>query len=124
LLLLVDDNETILETYKALLEAGGYQVTTAQRGDEAIHLAQLIHPALIMIDIQMPGMDGLAVLRQLRASRNADVATVPILALTALAMPGDRQRCLDAGADDYLSKPVAIATLMETISTLLQRRRA
>lgn len=119
LILLADDNETMLDVYKNYLQAGGCQVVTAQRGSEAVRLAETIHPALILMDIQMPGMDGLAAIRRLRSSSDASVASVPIVALTALAMPGDRDRCLAAGADDYLSKPVPLPKLVETIRNLL-----
>ncbi len=120
LILLADDNETMGETYKAYLEACGCQVATAQRGSEAVRTAETMHPALILMDIQMPGMDGLAAIRRLRASREAGVARTPIVALTALALPGDRERCLEAGADEYLSKPVPLSRLAQLISTLLK----
>ena len=121
LILLADDNETTGETYKAYLEARGCRVATAQRGSEAVRLAEVAHPALILMDIQMPGMDGLTAIRRLRASRDQDVAATPIVALTALALPGDRERCLEAGADEYLSKPVPLSMLVEVISALLKR---
>ena len=124
LILLADDNDTMVELYKTFLEASGCHVVTAQRGSEAVRLAELMHPALILMDIQMPGMDGLAAIRRLRSSREAAVASVPIISLTALAMPGDRERCLEAGADEYLSKPIALPKLAAAVSTLLKRRGA
>ena len=71
------------------------------------------------MDIQMPVLDGLEAIRQLRA--NPDLHAMPIIALTALAMPGDRERCLAAGADEYMSKPFAIRELLTTMAALLQR---
>jgi CheY-like chemotaxis protein len=71
------------------------------------------------MDIQMPEMDGLEAIRSLRI--DADLATIPIIALTALAMPGDRERCLEAGANDYLSKPVNLKKLVKAIQTYLDR---
>jgi signal transduction histidine kinase len=119
LILLADDNETMLELYRNYLEAAGFRVISAQRGSEAIRLAETMQPALILMDIQMPGMDGLAAIRRLRSSQVEGVARTPIIALTALAMPGDRERCLAAGADDYLSKPIPLAHLVTVINGYL-----
>jgi CheY-like chemotaxis protein len=95
-------------------------VTVARNGREAIVSAQEERPDIILMDIQMPGMDGLEAIRRLRAEPG--MGQVPILAVTALAMPGDRERCLAAGADGYLAKPVSFRTLVATIET--HRRRA
>ena len=115
-LLLVDDNEATLLALAGLLEAQGYQVHTARSGPDAIAQTQAHPPHAILLDIQMPGMDGLEVMRRLRA--NPDQPQVPIIALTALAMPGDRDRCLQAGANAYLSKPVRLKELVRTIQDL------
>jgi len=115
LILLADDNEMTIESYREFLEASGYGVAVARRGSEATHLAEELKPALILMDIQMPGMDGLVAMRRIRASTTPGVANTPIIALTALAMPGDRERCLEAGADGYLSKPVHLKELLTSI---------
>jgi CheY-like chemotaxis protein len=94
-----------------LLQAQAYQVLTAADGVEALRLAHEKHPALILMDIQMPGLSGLEVIRRLRA--DAAFARTPVIALTALVMPGDRERCLEAGANDYLSKPIDIVRLLQ-----------
>ena len=119
LILLVDDNELNIHTYTDYLQIKGYRVIMARHGSEAIQAAQALKPDLILLDIQMPGMDGLEVTRRLRAATDAAVTATPIIALTALAMPGDRERCLAAGANDYLSKPVNFHRLIQAIETQL-----
>ena len=79
--------------------------------------AQALRPALVLVDIQMPHVDGLTLIRQMRA--DAALAATPIIALTALAMPSDRDRCLEAGANDYLSKPVKFDDMLRAMSALL-----
>ncbi|NTU79337.1 MAG: response regulator [Chloroflexales bacterium] len=118
--LLADDNEETLETLADYLRAKGYVVLLARNGREAIVQAQEERPDVILMDIQMPGMDGLEAIRRLRAE--AALAQVPIIAVTALAMPGDRERCLEAGADAYLAKPIHLRTLMATMEAQRQQR--
>jgi CheY-like chemotaxis protein len=90
----------------------------AAHGQEAITKAMETSPVIILMDIQMPHMDGLEATRRLRAT--PEFATVPIIALTAFAMPGDRERCLEAGVSGYMSKPVHLRKLHEMISDLLK----
>jgi PAS domain S-box-containing protein len=116
-ILLVDDNLTTLETLSDYLEAKGYQVILAYDGTQAIEKTIEEHPDLILMDIQMPCMDGLEAVRRIRAK--AEVGATPIIALTALAMPGDRERCLEAGVNDYLSKPVNLKRLKAAIEGLV-----
>ena len=87
----------------------------------AIEIAQSQHPDVILMDIQMPDLDGYAAIGQLR--QIPECATMPIIALTALAMPLDRQKCLDAGADRYVTKPVKLSQLVATIEQLLHGDR-
>jgi CheY-like chemotaxis protein len=96
------------------LEIQGYQVSLARNGIEAVQLAKQQKPDLILMDIQMPEMDGLEATRRIRTE--ADLDTIPIVAITALAMPGDREQCLAAGATDYLTKPVSLKKLASIIS--------
>src|SRR5207249_4221254 len=96
----------------------GLEVVVARNGAEALERADDAKPALILMDIQMPGMDGLEAIQRIRANRTLE--TVPIIALTALAMLGDRERCLAAGADEYLTKPVSLKGLVTTIEADLQ----
>ncbi|MCB8942988.1 MAG: GAF domain-containing protein [Ardenticatenaceae bacterium] len=114
-ILLAEDNDVARSFLTDYLEDSGYQVTSARNGQEALARAQQNPPDIILMDIQMPGMDGLEAIRQLRTEYTT--ATIPIIALTALAMPGDEDRCLQAGANSYLSKPVRLAQLLEAIET-------
>jgi CheY-like chemotaxis protein len=116
-ILLVEDNEANILTIGEYLEAHGYKIIKANDGLEAIEKAQEFSPDIILMDIQIPVMDGLEATRRLRA--DVRFASTPIIALTALAMPGDRERCLEAGANEYMSKPVSLKGLLGTIRTFL-----
>jgi CheY-like chemotaxis protein len=116
--LLVEDNEVNIKALVGYLKALSYQVVIARNGLEAIGQADTVCPDIILMDIQMPEMDGLEATRRLRAMPTH--ATPPIIALTALAMPGDRERCIAAGASDYLTKPVSLRGLVEVIEGLLR----
>lgn len=118
LLLLAEDNEANIATLSSYLKATGYRLVVAKDGASAIALAQSESPDLILMDIQMPGMDGLEAMRQIRSYPH--LAKIPIIALTALAMAGDREKCLEAGANDYISKPVKLRQLTATIQHLLE----
>lgn len=118
-ILVVDDNEVTLETISDFLAVQKFQVWSARSGMEALDQASQTHPDLILMDIQMPGMDGLETIRRIRAHADSQVARTPIIALTALAMPGDREMCMEAGANEYLTKPVQLKQLAETIRAML-----
>jgi signal transduction histidine kinase/ActR/RegA family two-component response regulator len=115
--LVVDDTQSFLTAARDYLELRGYAVSTAAGGSEAIACAQAQRPDLILMDIQMPGMDGLTVTRTLR--EDPSMAQIPVIALTALAMPGDRERCLAAGMVDYCSKPISLQQLSEVVARYL-----
>jgi PAS domain S-box-containing protein len=116
-ILLAEDNVVSSDMLQDYLQNHGYQVLVARDGLDAVMQTQAAKPALILMDIQMPGMDGLEAIQRIRA--DTDLSATPIIALTALAMPGDRERCLQAGADDYLAKPVRLRELLATIATYL-----
>ncbi|MGE5655980.1 MAG: PAS domain S-box protein [Actinomycetota bacterium] len=118
LILLAEDNEANIMSLSSYLEAKGYRLLVAKNGETAIALAQSKLPDLILMDIQMPGIDGFEAMRRIRADEQ--LATIPIIALTALAMSGDRERCLAAGANDYLSKPIKLKQLLLTLQNLLK----
>ncbi len=111
--LLAEDDEANLVATSEYLQAKGYRVIVARDGSAAIERAREDQPDVILMDIRMPGMDGLEAIRRIRA--DVDLARVFIIALTALAMPGDRECCLTAGADEYVSKPVTLRSLIEVI---------
>lgn len=118
--LLAEDNEANITTLLGFLEAHSFQVMIARTGLEAIQMAKQHQPDIILMDIQMPEMDGLEAIRQIRGE--IQTSSIPIIALTALAMPGDSERCLSAGANDYLAKPVKLKQLFERIIQLLPQR--
>jgi len=117
LVLLAEDNKANILTIGDYLETHGYQLVVAHDGLEALARAEEHQPNVILMDIQMPVLDGLEAMRRLRADQR--FASTPIIALTALAMPGDRERCLEAGANEYMSKPVSLKRLVEKIQELL-----
>jgi PAS domain S-box-containing protein len=119
LILLAEDNEITLTTLSDLLRSRSFRVVVARNGEEAIEQARKTCPALVVMDIQMPGMDGLEAIRRIRAE--AELAAIPIIALTALAMPSDRERCLAAGANDYMSKPLSLGKLVKAVENQLAK---
>ena len=119
LIMLAEDNESSINIVSDYLLARGYRLVVARNGEEAIHRVTEEKPDLILMDVHMPVMDGLEAIRCIHA--DTDSADIPIIALTALAMPGDRERCLEAGADEYISKPASLKFLVKTIEAQLER---
>lgn len=117
-ILLAEDNMENISAVSRYLEAKGYHIVVARNGDAAVEMASSCSPDVILMDIQMPGMNGLDAIQHIRAS--SQLVDVPIIALTALAMSGDRQRCLEAGATEYLSKPASLKHLQTMIQDLLK----
>ena len=103
-ILVVDDNPDNLELTKVLLECEGWEVRTAEDAEQALNTLAAYHPALILMDVQLPGMDGLELTRRLRA--DPAFKDVIIVALTAYAMKGDEENARAAGCDGYISKPI------------------
>ena len=118
-ILIAEDNEANTISVTSYLQAKGYYCVIAQNGQEAIALARIHHPQLILMDIQMPEMDGITATKQIR--NEPILADIPIIALTALAMTGDREKCLEAGANDYLSKPYQLKYLAKVIEDLIAK---
>jgi len=118
LILLAEDNAANIATFTSYLEAKGYRILLATDGQQAIDLAKAEHPDLILMDIQMPVMDGMEAIKLIRLDPN--LADIPIIALTALAMEGDREKCLEAGANEYLTKPIKLKALADTIQAILK----
>lgn len=117
-ILLAEDNTANIITINSYLEAKGFRLLLAKDGKEAIDLIKFEHPDVVVMDIQMPGMGGIEAMQLIR--QNPDLKDIPIIALTALAMKGDRERCLEAGANAYLSKPVRLKELAVTIQQFLK----
>jgi CheY-like chemotaxis protein len=118
-ILIVDDNPVNLKLARVLLAGVGYDARTASDAEEALEMLRDFRPRLILMDIQLPGMDGLELTRRLKA--NPETRGIVVLALTAYAMKGDDKRTLEAGCDGYISKPVDTRTLPATITEYLNR---
>ena len=116
-ILLVEDTDAVVMMLKDYLEKSGYHMIVARDGLEGIIQAKRLHPDLILMDVMMPGMDGLEATRKIR--NEPDIADIPIIGLTALAMSSDRERCLAAGMNDYMSKPIMLNELVAVIQSHL-----
>jgi len=116
-ILIVEDNSANLELVRYLLEFHGYATLAAGDGEDAVRIAKAERPDLILCDLQIPVMDGYEVLRELRGS--AEFAAIPIIAVTALSMPGDRDKTRAAGFDGYFSKPITPETFVADIEQFL-----
>jgi CheY-like chemotaxis protein len=117
--LLVEDNRVNQRVALRMLERRGFHVTIAGTGIEAVRLAAAERFDAILMDVQMPEMNGLDATRAIRALPRPESSGVPIIAMTAHAMAGDRERCLEAGMDDYLTKPIQPEALFATLGTAL-----
>ena len=117
-ILIVDDNSTNMKLVRILLAGEGYDVRTAADAEEALNVLKEFYPRLILMDVQLPGIDGLELTRRLKS----DPATqdIMILGLTAYAMKGDKERILAAGCDGYIPKPIDTRTLPELVAGYLQ----
>jgi two-component system, cell cycle response regulator DivK len=112
-ILVVEDNQKNMKLFRDVLQAKGYRTLEATTGAEAVELAVDHGPDLVLMDIQLPDIDGVEALGRLRANKRT--ASIPVLALTAQAMAGDRERFLAAGFDGYISKPVDIVGFVDTV---------
>jgi len=112
-ILIIEDNDQNLYMMTFLLKAHGFEIIAARDGKSGVALANQINPAVILLDIQLPGMDGYAVAAALRSTTGLE--RVPIVAVTSFAMLGDREKILSAGASDYIEKPINPDTFVEQI---------
>ena len=117
-ILLVEDNDSSREMLTRRLQKHGYEVTTATNGQEALDMIRREAPDVILLDMSLPVMDGWAAVRELRA--DAAIRHVPVIALTAHAAREDRERAIEAGCDDYETKPVDMPRLLSTIERWLE----
>ena len=118
-LLLVEDNEMNRDMLSRRLERKGYEVVIAVDGQAGVEMAKAEQPALILMDMSLPVLDGWEATRQLKA--DPDTSAIPVIALTAHAMSGDREKALEAGCDDYNTKPIELPRLLEKIGKLLPK---
>ena len=117
--LVVEDNDMNMQLVEYLLEEGGYQIVKAASGEDALSIARGGEPVdLILMDIHLPGIDGLSVVSEMKSDERTKA--IPILALTAHAMRGDRDRFLEAGCDGYISKPIDVKTFLSSIEQYIR----
>ena len=117
LILVVEDNDKNRKLVRAVLTFKGYDIIEAETGEEGVRLAQERHPSLILMDIRLPGIDGIEALRQLRAEEAT--REIPIMAMTASVMTADRQKITDAGFDAFQSKPLKVSGFIAAVERLL-----
>ena len=115
-ILVVEDNPKNLKLVRDVLTYAGYEVIEATSGEDGVRLAQESVPDLILMDLQLPGIDGAEALRQIRTSERQ----VPVVAVTAFAMNNDRKRAFDAGFDGYVEKPISVRALPQQVSDFLK----
>lgn len=118
-LLLVEDVEDNRDLARLLLEGAGYEVLEAVNGAEAVEMARQHRPDLILMDLSLPGMDGWEATRAIQS--DAALAGIPIVAVTAHAMAGDRERVIAAGFEGYISKPIEVGTFAHQVSAFVER---
>ena len=116
-ILVVEDNPKNMKLIRDLLQFNGFDILEAESGEEGIEVARNQRPALVLMDVQLPGIDGREAMKMIK---DDDITrAIPVVALTAYAMKGDREQLLAEGFDGYISKPVDIKTLVETITAYL-----
>jgi len=118
--LLVEDNEDNFELVRFLLERADFEVLAGHDGREALDLARKELPDLILMDLSLPGIDGWTAARELKDDPNT--SHIPLLALTAHTLPGDRKRAMESGFDGYISKPIDVVNFGDTITNVLKNR--
>ena len=119
--LYIEDNIDNMNLVERALRARGYEILKAINGKEGVETAQKHHPDLILLDINLPDIDGYEVARQLRSSDDEFLVTVPIIAVTANALRGDAEKALEAGCDFYMSKPINVRELWVRVETYIQK---
>jgi len=118
--LIVDDNRASRDLIRAILKPVRFNIIEASHGQQALDLIQQERPDLVLLDVEMPGLDGLTVVKRIR--ENTSLAGLPVVAVTACAMESDRERCMAAGFTAYLTKPVRAALLRQQVQQLLEAR--
>lgn len=118
-ILVVEDNELNLKLFKDLIETKGYTVEHTKDGSEAFEMVKVQMPDLILMDIQLHGVSGFDVIKQIKS--DPQIASIPIMAVTAFAMKDDKEKILEAGCESYISKPITIGSFLEEIERLLNK---
>ena len=121
LIMVVDDNPVNLKLVCALLRRNGYEVCTAEDAEETLAVLRKMHPHLILMDVQLPDIDGLTLTRHLKA--DSTTQDIVIVALTAYAMKGDEQKARAAGCDGYIPKPIETRTFIKTMTSFLEAQQ-
>jgi len=121
LILVVEDNDKNRKLVRDVLTFKGYEVIESETGEEGVRLAQERRPSLILMDIRLPGIDGVEALRRLRAEETT--RGIPVMAMTASVMSEDRQKIMAAGFDGYQSKPINVTDFVAAVAQLLEPRR-
>ena len=121
-ILIVEDNMDTYELVKFILEKNGFETFLAMNGRYGVNAAAKQHPDLIIMDLSMPEMDGWTATRLIKG--NLQTSAIPLIALTAHALPGDRKRAFDAGCDEYITKPMDLLDLLETVNDWMQKGKA
>ena len=121
LILIVEDNARSRKLARDVLQFKGYQTIETETGEEAVELARTLHPALILMDIQLPGINGITALHRLRAEQ--ETRDIPVIAVTASAMTHNRQQIMAEGFDGYQSKPIKVKDFLEAVRRTLDQRR-
>ena len=119
LILIVEDNEKNRKLVRDVLTFKGYRLAEAETGEEGVRLARELHPDLILMDIQLPGINGMVALGQIR--QDPQIARTPVIAVTASAMTHDRQKIMAAGFDGYQSKPINVKEFLAAVREMLDR---
>ena len=121
LILVIEDNDHSRKLVRDVLKFRGYEIIEAETGEDGVRLAQERLPSLVLMDIRLPGIDGIEALRQLRAE--AGTRAIPVLAMTASVMTEHRQKIMDAGFDAFQSKPIAVKEFVAAVEELIVKRR-
>jgi two-component system cell cycle response regulator DivK len=115
--LIVEDNDLNMKLFNDLLEANGYATLQSRHGLEGFELARLHRPDLILMDIQLPEVSGIDIIKLLK--ENDELRSIPVIAITAFAMKGDEERIRESGCEGYLSKPISVSRFMETVRSFI-----
>ena len=115
--MIVEDNELNMRLFNDLLQSQGYNTVRSADGKDVLRLARQHRPNLILMDVQLPGVSGVELTRTLKA--DAELRTIPVIAVTAFAMKGDEEKIRESGCDGYLSKPISIPVFLETVAKFI-----